>query len=151
MITINFHVKNLDKAKWKTNRLARNIPTANKRAISEIADRLTQEMRVLCPHWTGLLRESIGVIPIDRNTLGVKAVFYARFVEKGHGAIPKGIPKVLNWCFSKSRVPFKAYMTLRMIGAIPHPFIEPAIKNVQSELHDILRKHITMGIKQSVM
>lgn len=150
MITIDFHVKNLDKARWKRERLARNLPTANKATISEIADRLADEMRILCPYWHGTLKSSIDVVPIDRDSLGVKAIFYARFVERGHGAVGKHIPKMLRWAFEKSRVPYKAYLTLRLYGAVPHPFINPAIENLKPQLHGILRKHISFGIKKSV-
>ena len=155
MITIELKA---GKAVRDIARLGRNIPTATKAAAAEIGDTLVELIRGFAPVWRGRLVNSLRTELVGHNTILVKAIFYAWWVEKGH-KLKKVTPLLEQWAREKLPAP-DLWLWYVQHGYIDYvysprpefkrPFIEPAIQTLRPRIHEILRKHITIGIRRSI-
>ena len=148
------------RAKRDLVRLGRNIPTASKAAISEVADKFVALLQMFAPKWRGTLINSLRAEAIDWNKIVVKAIFYAWWLEKGH-RLKKVTPLLAAWAREKLPRP-EIYLRLVEAGypsvswvrsprlEFKRPFIKPAINALRPQIHHILRKHITEGIRRSI-
>lgn len=135
----------------KLGRLNGTIPRHGRMTTTVLARKLTRNLRMRVPVWMGTLKKSIKSRAIDENTIGVTMLDYWREVEFGHGPVEAN-EKIWAWAVTKIKSPSrigKAILTLKTVGARPHPFVQPALASLIPETMPTFSSQIRTAIRNS--
>lgn len=113
------------------------FPRIADEAAEEIAEELVGRMN---PNiWTGNLMKSIEAKPSELG-MTIYGLFYWRFLENGV-IIRTPVPKLLRWAKEKAGRGSGRLITgmLKKGYTEPHPFVQPAVETVASEIDSIIQ------------
>lgn len=130
--------------------IGRNIPTAHKKAATDIAEMITNEIKALAPVWRGGIVRGTRWELITKNQIGIKMPSYAAYVEKGH-RLTAVTPTLRLWAYTKPLPYPKGWLDIvEKFGTVTeaHPFIEPAIARVRPKMHTVLKENIFRGVRR---
>lgn len=120
----------------------------------EVAHQLVEQMKSMVPFWNWNLYNSIQSRP-TKNGYNISMLFYGRFVETGH-KIKSMNPLLTHWAFAKIANPtafFRMIYYSHRMGmdyqAKAHPFIQPSIDYVVSNLEPISVNIVNKTLKES--
>ena len=117
-----------------------------KMVCKEFAQELVINMKSIAPYWTGALQKSIQS-RMTRDGYNIHTIEYAGEVEYGHGPV-QDTERIWAWAEAKSTAPASAVATLMLKGAVPHPFVEPALRAVEGDFDRIAKATVNRAFKE---